>query len=68
MSLVMGLGVVAAEGKMGEERGKKGGEEHRDEVTLLLGPCWSSAMELSQINPGIKPLRLARRQDEEPWF
>ena len=48
--------------------GGKGGEEHRDEVTLLLDPFWSSAMELSQINPGIKPLRLVRRQEEEPWF
>lgn len=44
------------------------GAGHRDEVTLLLGPCWSSAMELSLINQGVKPLRLARRQEEEPWF
>lgn len=63
----MGLSVVAVEGKMGWERGK-GRREHEDEVTLLLDPCWSSAMELSQINPGMKSLRLARRQEEEPWF
>lgn len=47
---------VAECGGSGGEDGKA--EEHEDEVTLLC-PCWSSAMELSQINPGIKPLRLA---------
>lgn len=55
-------------GEDGRGEGKRGGKEHGDEVTLLLDPCWSSAMELSQISPGIKPLRLARRQEEEPWL
>lgn len=68
MSPVLGLNVVAVEGKMGKEREKREERNRGMKLPSYWTRCWSSAMELSQINPGIKPLRLARRQEEEPWF